>query len=61
MQINAQSCASRFKAPQFCLMDLCRAAWPESSILNLYRNGPKFSEKLVWANSADPDQTAPRV
>ena len=23
-------------------------------------NGPKFSDKLVWANSADPDQTAPR-
>ena len=24
------------------------------------RNDPKFSDKLVWANSADPDQTAPR-
>ena len=21
---------------------------------------PKFSDRLVWANSADPDQTAPR-
>ena len=25
-----------------------------------YRNDPKFSGRLVWANSADPDQTAPR-
>ena len=25
-----------------------------------YRNDPKFSDRLVWANSADPDQTAPR-
>ena len=23
------------------------------------RNDPKFSDKHVWANSADPDQTAP--
>ena len=25
-----------------------------------YRNDPKFSDGHVWANSADPDQTAPR-
>ena len=25
-----------------------------------YRNDPKFTDKQVWANSADPDQTAPR-
>ena len=25
-----------------------------------YRNDPKFSDKRVWANSADPDLTAPR-
>ena len=25
-----------------------------------YHNDPKFSDRLVWANSADPDQTAPR-
>ena len=25
-----------------------------------YRNDPKFSDGLVLANSADPDQTAPR-
>ena len=24
-----------------------------------YRNDPKFSDRQVWANSADPDQTAP--
>ena len=23
-----------------------------------YRNDPKFSDRQVWANSADPDQTA---
>ena len=26
----------------------------------LYPNFPKFSDRHVWANSADPDQTAPR-
>ena len=25
-----------------------------------YRNDPKFSDRQFWANSADPDQTAPR-
>ena len=25
-----------------------------------YRNDPKFSDRCAWANSADPDQTAPR-
>ena len=25
-----------------------------------YRNDPKFSDRYVWANSADPDQTVPR-
>ena len=24
-----------------------------------YRNDPKFSDRYAWANSADPDQTAP--
>ena len=24
-----------------------------------YRNDPKFLDRLIWANSADPDQTAP--
>ena len=26
----------------------------------MYRNDPKFLDRQVWANSADPDQTAPR-
>ena len=25
----------------------------------VYRNDPKFSDGYAWANSADPDQTAP--
>ena len=24
-----------------------------------YRNDPKFSDRYAWANSVDPDQTAP--
>ena len=32
----------------------------QSSKIILYRNFPKFSDRQVWANSADPDQTAPR-
>ena len=28
---------------------------------NMYRNDPKFSDRQAWADSADPDQTAPRV
>ena len=31
----------------------------KSNIL-IYRNDPKFSDRYAWANSADPDQTAPR-
>ena len=27
---------------------------------SLYRNDPKFSDRYAWANSTDPDQTAPR-
>ena len=26
----------------------------------LYHNDPKFLDIQVWANSSDPDQTAPR-
>ena len=29
-------------------------------IVLFYRNDPKFSDRYAWANSADPDQTAPR-
>ena len=28
-------------------------------ILKQYHNDPKFSDRQVWANSADPDQIAP--
>ena len=28
--------------------------------LERYHNVPKFSDRQYWANSADPDQTAPR-
>ena len=28
-------------------------------ILGICRNDPKFLDKQVWANSVDPDQTAP--
>ena len=27
----------------------------------VYRNDPKFSDRYAWANSADPDQTAPLI
>ena len=30
------------------------------SFMEIYRNDPKFSDRYAWANSADPDQTAPR-
>ena len=29
-------------------------------LVMLYCNDPKFLHRLVWANSADQDQTAPR-
>ena len=28
--------------------------------IKYYRNDPKFSDRYAWANSANPDQTAPR-
>ena len=31
----------------------------KSLICDGYRNDPKFSDRQVWANSADLDQTAP--
>ena len=30
-------------------------------INSYYRNDPKFSDRQVWANSADPDQTADQM
>ena len=32
----------------------------EANCCLYYRNDPKFSDRYAWANSADPDQTAPR-
>ena len=29
-------------------------------VTSSYCNGPKFADRYAWANSADPDQTAPR-
>ena len=34
--------------------------WVNFNKTTCYRNDPKFLDRLVWANSADPDQTAPR-
>ena len=36
--------------------------WREAEKVHkiFYRNDPKFSDRYAWANSADPDQTAPR-
>ena len=31
-----------------------------TAMKDTYRNDPKFSDRYAWANSADPDQTAPR-
>ena len=28
-------------------------------VIRMYRNDPKFLDRYAWANSADPDQTAP--
>ena len=33
---------------------MCAMAFPT------YCDDPKFSDRYAWANSADPDQTAPR-
>ena len=32
-----------------------------SVLFKKYCNVPKFSDRKVWATSADPDQTAPRL
>ena len=31
----------------------------KQSARHIYRNDPKFSVRYAWANSVDPDQTAP--
>ena len=35
--------------------------FPIFSLMTRYRNDPKFSDRYAWANSADPDQTAPQT
>ena len=32
----------------------------EKEAYSIYYNDPKFLDRYAWANSADPDQTAPR-
>ena len=39
---------------EFCNRFLCII------LTYVYRNNPKFLDRQVWANSVDPDQTAPR-
>ena len=34
---------------------------PTAAAVWSYRNFPKFLDRQVWVNSADPDQTAPRL
>ena len=49
-----------FSAP---LMHRCKTKFltiKPTIYLAKYRNDPKFSGRHVWANSVDPDQTAPR-
>ena len=45
---------------RFMILDLGNVLCPEIENKN-YRNDPKFSDRQVWANSADPDQIAPMV
>ena len=41
-----------------CLLILSGKDRGDNSIKS-YRNDPTFSDRYAWANSADPDQTAP--
>ena len=43
----------------FFRMKCEQRVWKETK--HTYRNDPKFSDRYVWANSADPDQTAPTL
>ena len=53
-----------FLADTPCIKDTPRIKLPifNKYLYNtiMYHNVPKFSDRQVWANSADPDQTAPR-
>ena len=44
----------------FSLCDPMFSRGESPSWCQIYRNDPKFSDRHVWANSADPDQTAPK-
>ena len=37
----------------------CQLLIPGKVLMVNYRNDPKFLDRLAWANSVDPDQTAP--
>ena len=45
------------KLPPFAKL---AASLYELLVFFLYRNDPYFSDRMVWANSTDPDQTAHR-
>ena len=42
-------------------MPILQVTIPNFANPYLYSNDPKFLDRQVWANSADPDQTAPRA
>ena len=50
-------CAEQTKKYLF-LMKSCSHGLPD--MLTVYRNAPKFLDRQTFANSADPDQTAPK-
>ena len=43
------------------LLHRCNPAEGNKTVFKGYHNVPKFFYRQVWANSADPDQTAFRV
>ena len=56
---NTTHCCTRIVIPRR-LWTVNAIQFDDHIYLFDYRNDPKFSDKSVWANSADPDQTAPR-
>ena len=43
---------------QRCINHCCSGRFNKTC--DWHRNNPKFSDRYAWANSPDPDQTAPR-
>ena len=43
-----------------CNLYVCQGRAIQGIFKNMYHNDPKFSDRYAWANSEDPDQTAPR-